>query len=371
MLKRSIIIFLLTVFSSFLLSGCYPTGMIRSESGDEKTVYEIADEIENLTLSLTLPSDAPPENLSKLRVTPQKWDKDKLCEIFLGDKTITDQFEYYVDYKNDKRYIFETGDSHLYFVSGDMGYRDLSKEGYGYSYVDNIFDSIRLDERYTYAKECNFPLSDAVDRVNEILDKIGIQNYALSEVWAVTADIANELLSDENMFIVNEDTSSIEYVPYPHWTSNDEAYVLRYSISCENIPVMTRTALFVGEYMPEGSVIDAVVTKDKIMSLTCDNIFSMEYEITEPISIKVSAESALKDILQNFSKRRLQSPYEIFDVKLVYANFDYVNDSTGQYYTLMPMWQFDYGEYVQTFKGLFRRRIFVDTQTGSRFDNGS
>lgn len=371
MFKRSIIIFLLTVFSLFLLSGCYPTGMIRAESnksGDEKTVFEIADEIDNLTLSLTLPDDALPEMLPKLRVSHQKWDKDKLCEIFLGDKTIIEQTECDIDYKNEKQYSFEADDSILFFEPGDITYFDESKDEYGYDYLQLNFNDLLLDERYTYAKECNFPLSDAVDTVTGILDKIGIRNYTLSEVWAVTADIANDLLSDEKRMIKHED--GLEFVPYSQWSNDDEAYLLRYSIVYENIPVMTRSACFVGNYMTQGSVISAVVIKDKIISFTCDNIFGMKYEITEPTSVKVSAETALKDIMQNFSRRQLRSPNEVFDVKLVYANFECVDDPTGRTYILMPMWQFDYSEDNQLFKGLSRSRIFVDIQTGNRFDRG-
>ena len=357
MFKRSIILFLLTVFSTFLLSGCYPTGMIRAgsdKSGDEKTVFEIADEIENLTLSLTLPDDALPETIPKLKMAHQQWDKDKLCEIFLSDDPLVDYIEYDVEYEPGKLYWYETADDVFYFSPGNITY-DIDKNNlYGYDQLKNTFNNIRLDEKYTSAKECNFPLSDAVDTVTGILDKIGIRNYTLSKVWAVTTDIANDLLSDKKRIIRHEDGA--EFVPYLHWTSDNEAYYLKYSIAYENIPFRVSSVI-------------AVVTKNKIMGFYCEEIYSMEYEIIDPVSVKISAESALRDILRSFSNRPMRSPYEIFDVKLVYANSGHTEDPTGLTYIFVPRWEFDYGEYDPP-EGLHRDTICVDLQTGNRYDSG-
>lgn len=371
MLKRYIALSLLTAASMFLLSGCYPTGMIRAESdksGDEKTVYEIADEIENFTLSLTLPDDVPPETIPKLKMAHQQWDKDKLCEIFLSDDPLIDQFEYDADLDPGKLYWYETADDVFYFSPGKITYDIDKNDLYGYDELKNMFNNRLLDEKYTSAKECNFPLSDVIDTVNGIIDKIGIKHYTLSKVWAVTADIANDLLSDKKRMIRHED--GVERVPYLRWTSDNDAYYLKYSIAYENIPFMANSAKFVDFFMPYGTSINAIVTKDKLMWFSCEEIYSMEYETIDSVSVKVSAEAALRDILESYSRRSMPSLHEIFDVKLVYANFELVDDPTGLNYILMPMWEFDYGRDNGNSEGLSRHTICVDLQTGNRFDDG-
>lgn len=371
MLKRYIALSLLTAVSMFLLSGCYPTGMIRAESdksGDEKTVYEIADEIENFALSLTLPDDVPPETIPKLKMAHQQWDKDKLCEIFLSDDPLIDQFDFDVENEPGKLYWYETANDVFYFSPGKITYDIDKNDLYGYDQLKNSFEDTRLDGQYTSAKECNFPLSDAIDTVNGIIDKIGIKHYTLSNVWAVTADIANDLLSDKKRMIKHED--GLELVPYLLWTSDNDAYYLKYSIAYENIPFMANSAKFADLFTPQGTSITAIVKKDKLMWFSCEEIYSMEYETIDSVSVKVSAEAALRDILESYSRRSMQSLHEIFDVKLVYVYFERVDDPTGLNYILMPMWEFDYGRDHGDPEGLFRRTICVDLQTGNRFDNG-
>lgn len=355
-------------FSAVMLSGCYPTGMIQNSNEEgQKTVYEIAEEIDNFTLSLTLSEDTEniPAEISKIRVTFQTWDNNKILELFLGGEPITEQYEYDdSSFKDGKNNVYFTESRYLGIRAGSISFVDQSVPEYGYVNLASRFKSFFLDEDFSYAEECSFPKSDAVNRANGILDEIGIQNYFLSETWAITADIANNIFADATYTVWYEDKTFEEF-PFAQWTKDDEAYVLLYSVSYEELPVMTRSASFAGEFRPSGSCIYVVITKDKIISFECTYIYSERYETLEDIPVSISAQTSLENVVQYFSKQHLTTPCELFDCKLVYAPIESADLGT---FILIPMWEFDYGTYGGDFGGLFMDRIYVDVQNGNRYD---
>lgn len=334
------------LLSVTLLSGCYPSepignkaimpqksGLDSNQNIDENNSVYL--QTESLIVDMELPLDIPSE-VARLKLTYKKWDKARMTEILLDGKEIEEQEERGCTFfPNEKFYSYETKDQFfIYFEPGRFCIEDKElnrgefKYGSVYTYAYNDFMS--SDEELSA-----FSREDAVTRVNEFLDKLGIVNYGTPRISPITADFANTVLSS----FKGRDNKLGQPFEYTPWTVDDEIYFLRY-------PLIYGTAVLSDEphsipqkdWFIDGSYIDAAVSKDKIIKIWGSGIFSEEYETADKVSINYNSNQAVEKLKDFYSNLILDAPANYYQCKMVYLPYDVTADFMTVSCT--PAWEF-------------------------------
>jgi len=212
----------------------------------------------------------------------------------------------------------------------------------------------RLDESISV-----LPKEEAVNRCTQLMNEVGITNYSEPEIYAITVDKANEFWKSEGYD---------EYEEYKDWMSpEDEIYILSFPIEYNDIPV----TLFSPESIRNdhvgifaGSFVFFLVTKDEILYLDSNNLFSPQYENGEYVTIKCSAENALKIALDYYNGIKLDEgkSVKVTQCKLVYAPRKW--HEQGEIITLTPLWEIDTVQYTQGNLMGVKNSLHIDAQTG-------
>ena len=353
----------LTVFT-----GCFPSGeQLLPNMSDKEVAQNVSEQISeiasgngHLTIDVELPESFPSE-VPKLTLSVLEWDGDKLNELFLNGKTGLEHSEYPSDYFSDEVYhVYGNEDYWLVYEPARItsNLRNRQKE-FGYLTAKSAMWTYDLGGYYTDDSVVLFPKSDAIDRVNAVLTELGIGNFVQTYAYAITADKANAVLSD-NMRDSGDspkgsdgDKGVSNY--YKEWTESDEVYFLSYAQEYEGVPI---TMLNDATYIE--TKIDAVVSKDEIIALEGSNLFSPgDYEIGESVKINCTPQYALKTAAEYWDNLILgmqalaqqyyeeyglddygmdKYDYKIFNCQLVYVDDKQIDE---KHYTVIPAWRFD------------------------------
>ncbi len=310
------------------------------------------------------------QTLPVIKTKLKEWDEDKLKAMFVDTRDnlvlteypsdIPDDYTYKV-YKNDWEDDIDD-DFWLVYENGRIRMDDYSdSEKYGYRFLASAIYPYSLGEYFNDEEIALFPKEDAVNRANALLDELGIKNYSEPEVFALTADKANAELDRDN------------YDTYEKWTADDEVYVLRYSLEYNGIKLTEIHQDDIGGRFV-GSKVILIVTKDDIISINADYIFSDEYEETgETVTVKCTKEQAL-EIADKYFKatlRRYEDPesdVKVQNCEIVYIPLDDYDFDTG-YISLAPMWRVDitYADYMPMRDN---DCVFVNVYTGAPLTAG-
>lgn len=359
--KKHIRLLLSFLLCAAMLTGCYPDGTVRNDvygNADMSEIEEIVDGIENLELDLKLPA-TPSEDIYLLQVEYRRWDNDKLQEMFLEGKTVTESYEYESDYFSEEfRYVYMTDDEYLLiFESGRLSNWSTSEKDKMKRWVESWFNSsYNLDVLFTDENVSSFSRADAQKAVDGMFDKLGITNPAEPYVYAITVEGINALFP----LLGYEDTAS----------EDDEVYVFEYPLECEGIPVVMFPVFMPGKTAGEydyfiGAHISTVVDREGRIEFSGNGIISAEYEKGEKAEINFSAADALKLIISEYSGGYLRETVTFYDCRLVYVPVK----KEGEYsYTLSPMWQIDY---YTDFDGILHvEHEYVNAVTGNKLTWG-
>lgn len=315
---------------------------------------------ENLILGLDLPENTPSE-LSALKLTLKKWDKEEMENLLLDGKEIEEKSERECDfYPNEMHYSYDTKDQfRVYFEPGRFCIDDKAALGgeFKYGSVDSYgqYDYMASDEELSA-----FSREDAVKRVNKVLDELGIENYGEPKISPITAEFANTVLAS-----IKEHNDNIggefDYTP---WTAEDEIYILRYPLVYE-LAELSDDSLMIPQKLwgVDGSYIDAVVTKDKIIRIYGSDIYDENYEVTNKIPVNYDSAQALEKLKEFYSNLALDTPIKYYKCKLVYMPSDVTDDFMTVSYT--PAWQF-YG-YSESEEGKYQQKQYFYADTGYRY----
>lgn len=353
------------MLSAVMLTGCFPTGEVVIPDGglgmDE--LLAMAEGVENLSLDLTLPADYPDE-VPQVTVKVREWDNDRLREIFIDGKNIIEQYEYESDlFPEETYYVYYTDDGYVCgFEPGHVFLRHNEKNNAGYDLFTSMFYYYHCEDMLTADSLDGFPLSDATGRVNELLDNIGISNYSEPYVYAVSAEKANMWLEKEahkQKELWGEDTE------VKTWGEENEAYILRYPLQYGYIPVETDTVTVKVNYAYLDTYIEAIVTRDDIISLDCRGIYSEEYETGPVVSINWSPTDALSRLITDLSKAVITDPLTFYDCRFVYAPTGIQDDGSV---ILSPVWHFEYAKEteISAEDGGIKRVEYINAQTGNK-----
>ena len=338
------------LLSVTLLSGCYPTGeqdprsdIVNEEitaSNTENTssgqsIGDTSDENsprQNISYDLTLPQNTP-STVSQIRLQVRKWKENEIESLFLDGKTVVDQYTYEPDFFHDDLcYVYRTSDDWQVirapgqFTADNLAVKD---DNFHYAAVYPSFTKVCManDEELSA-----FSRDDAVKRVNEILDKLDI-SYGDPYMIPVKADVANEFLkADEERY------DDFSYTP---WGEDNEIYILIYPLIYEGIELtMAEMKILGANDYGSGASIEAVVSKNDILSIRGKTIFQAEYETEEQIPVKYDAEYSLNKIKEFYAPQIISEETRFNNCKLVYVP---IRKESEEYLSFAPAWEF-YGE---------------------------
>lgn len=325
MLKKTAllsVVFMLAI----MLSGCFPDGSspYLGNSGQISDARQLAESIENFELDLTLPQNSP-EELPVLELSIRQWDTEKVLEMFMGDKEITDRREFDSDYYDGEKYSVYWADDVMFVIEkGRLSYTRLSgtRERSLCSFLDIYYES------EPYDVECSFMTrEEAVGKVREILDKLGITNLSEPDVRGVDVPLAEKLLK--------KSSPSGNYEPW----GDDEFYYITFSQVYEDIPINRWNVRGLeNKYVSKESYITAIVDKNGIVELSLSGIYSAEYKQGDKVSV-TSASDALTTAVSNMAETDFPKLCTMYDCKLIYVNT--ANDKNISF-TFAPVWEFSY-----------------------------
>lgn len=309
--------------------------------GNSEEHIEISDKfVLDMKIPDNIPSEAP-----AIKLALKTWDKEEIKQLFLSGKEIASEEESDEKfYSGEKFYYWETTDGITVSLGpGKFSYNDRSeldgKYNYGiYKFTKN--DCNLIDDCYaTNGELAAFSSADADKRAREMINKLGITNLGKPRVICVRADFANKVLSYKKD-VLDKQGEQFEATP---WTENEEIYILRYPQVFENTELSMAGINYPYSDVNGGFAIKdpgfiAVVSKEKIISLTTLAVFSEDYEVVENIPVNCNAEKAvdkLKEYLSNLVPMATTKYYKCQPVYIAYCG-----NSDNKTVNFKPAWEF-------------------------------
>ncbi len=368
--SKSIIVLILASF----LVGCYPSEpkidpIVDTESRGSNSEQNIGGDshinlqTDNLIADIEFPTGIPSE-LPQIKLTLRKWDKEFMEKTLLDGKKIVEQWDGECQvYPGEKLYGYDTEDQiRVYFEPGRFGYDD--KEALGGEYKYGSVYSLAYDDFTANDDELSaFSRENAVTRVNEFLDRLEITNYGEPRITPITADFAESVLS-EYKERGEKIGKPFDYTP---WTANEEVYFLHYPLIYGTAELCDEPiSIPQKEWATFGSRIDAVVSKDKIISVTGWDIFEEEYEEVSKTYVNFSASQAFEKLKDHYFNLVVDKPVNYYKCKLAYIANDISDDLMTMSFT--PAWEyFGYADQPDSRLGKSQYIDYYYVDTGFRY----
>ncbi len=278
--------------------------------------------LDNVTFDFKINSKHPTE-LLKIKLKEKQIDAEILKNALLSGKTITDKNERNL-MRGGKQITYKTSDKCVLLVSpGNFSFSDdsIGDTSKNFGTVANYFDEYcnSNNEELT-----SFSRTDAVQRVNKILDEVGIENYGDPYVIPVSSEMANSYLEENGGFSKEEGANK----NYTLWEQDDGLYVLKYKFNFGGTDISNADLKAVGSGRTiYGADITAYVTKDNIFYLKVCQMYEEEFVNAGAVELKFSAENAANELIEYYSKQFVEDPKRFTECKLEYVPFEQTNDS--------------------------------------------
>lgn len=312
--------------ASLALSGCYPTGekALPSDGGDDLSNTsgnvdgskpfsgKISEKFGNVELNYEIAPDFPTQ-LPKIRLRRKDFDEELCKSVLLRDKTIVPK-EGIVDW------VYYTSDDCMLVVGGDsLQFSDESITS-KLKHFD-IFATI-------WNKYCrvgsvqlkSFSSTEATERVNKLLDELGIENYGEPDVVTVTPEEANAYLEQTGAKKVSENNYSDPNKEYIPWAEDGGMYILKYRFNYNGTDLCAANLKTLGtSRLVKGSDISVCVTKDGIISIKANTMYDVVSLNEETVDLKYDAKYASDQLVEHYSKiTAVQEPTFFTECKLEY-----------------------------------------------------
>ncbi len=353
-----------TIFKCTLLmtmmiffTGCFPTGENFAVSDDRMpdNIFSDAEKIDNFSLSLTLPRDRSSE-LNQITASAMRWNKDTVLGAFQGDKTVTSEKEYSSDrYPQEKRtVIMFDDDSYVSYEAERLNYNNKkANDEYSYQIFFSNLEIFYENRDYSYVSELEgFSKANAVKRVRELAEKLGITHLAEPIVYGLTAEEANKYFLAEKQFYNSGDYE------YTEWERADEVYFITFPLLYNGIPSEIN-AVSVPESSYDGSYVKAIVTQNSITYLSCEGITMPDYAVGKSVKVNFSAEDILSKIVSAYSQIVLSDNVDFYDCELTYAPIEKLSNGES---ILAPVWRFDYALSGVTYDEILDKNLEYSTR---------
>lgn len=326
-IKFSALAMLLTI----LLTGCYPTGEkeLPSESSISETQSEperVSEKVGDMEFDYEIPSGYPSQ-MEKIKLKLKELDEEKVKNILLRDKTIVEDAE-----RPD--WWIETTD------------KSLLQFNYGFTFYDGRVDDNRsncvtmanINNKFCRSSSeqlKSFSSKDAIERVNTVLNEIGIENYGEPCVIPITLEMGNARLKEHG--VTGEKDQSPD--DYDLWTEDDEIYILKYKFNYNGADVCSGSIKTLESARTiEGADITAYVNKNLIFYLDVSAVYDVVSPDEEKVDLKYGAGYASNQLIEHYSKiKSLKYPSFITGCGLEYAPVEYTD--SGEI-VFAPVWCF-------------------------------
>ncbi len=346
----------LLAFTALCLTGCFPTGE-RTVTGNAEyaELKKRADKINNFKLDLQLPENAP-ESVPTVKLTMKELNVDDIYSTFGDGGSVISSEEYPSDFSSNKVYHVDKLDSEvtLIYERGRLSMSryinpDHSSATYQkytvYSYLSSVMDNCFFDDPRLNSDLPGFTREDAVKRANEVFDKLGIKIYSKPQIFALSTEIANDLLS--------------EYM----WDDGLEAYYLNYPAVIENIPTLSKRVDIKSDLSFTITPIRMVITKDRVEFFSCSGyLYDNDYEKIGETPIKFNAAEALNVLVSYYEPQKLTDEVGFTSCELVYVPAERSEDAISVVYK--PAWLFsgyEKSDYIKTSN--IYQLVYADTGT--------
>ncbi len=342
---REIIVAAFLLSASLALSGCYPTGekplpptsdVQGSDPGDPSedpettqpfvgTVSKKVGDIEfNYDISADLPTQA-----TKIKLKPKDLDKELVKNVLLRGKTIISEID---DYR------FETSDGSMLFFWDGGSYIDFSDgrvddSRSNFSTIANYYNDFC---RSSSEQLKSFSSQNAVERVNKLLDEIGVENYGEPCIIPISPEIGNAYLKEHGIRTTNKDQSKDDY---DLWTEDDGIYILKYQFKFNGIDLCSGKLKTLGTAKSiQGAEITAYVNKDTIFDLEIHSWYDVVSLDEGTVGFKFNAGHASNALIDHYSKlASVMYPTFFTECKLEYVPTEYAENNE---IIFMPAWCF-------------------------------
>lgn len=308
------------------LAGCYPTGDkplpsnspsdTSGKQGDSEMPQrfsgKISEKFGNVELNYEISPDFPTQ-LPKIRLRQKYFDEDICKSVLLRDKTIVPK-EGIVDW------VYYTSDDCMLVVGSDsLQFSD-----------ESIISKLKHFDIFTtiWNKYCragsvqlkSFSSAEATERVNKLLDELGIENYGEPDVVTVTPEEANAFLEKAGAKKVGENDYSDPNKEYIPWGEDDGLYILKYRFNYNGIVLCAANMKTLGTSRAiKGADISVCVTKDGIISIKANTMYDVVSLNEETVNLKYDAKYASDQLVEHYSKiTAVQEPTFFTECKLEY-----------------------------------------------------
>ena len=331
MQKKIIIIFL-------LLTLCFTSCSNSEEAGKKQDIdnithnvpdhyqAEISDKL-NVDASVSVPQA---KEFSVLSVTKKCFDKEKVANILFQGK-VFEQGEL----------IYQTSDGDKLYISS------IEKGSFQYvtkfaTQVFHVFDYGDLNtgnrEKFQEKELEGFSKDKAISKAEELLAKLGISSFHLSEVIALDGQTMQQeqdiLLEDDYIqTLVNEGRMELK----EEWGTEDACYYLVFSMHMRDIPVTQH--YFTMQTIDDtlyGSSIHMLVSQNKVEG------FEIHYYLYEEVGVKTEVEQlftmehAIEKANEKYGQLLLNDKYNITEVELAYVPLK--DGKSNDMYVMTPAW---------------------------------
>lgn len=309
--------------------------------------------------------------LPKIKAKVMNWDPDTVYEVlgngasYLAVSEIEDE-----GYPGATRTIWTYDNNGKEFLFLSMGHEMLSYHDQGDVNYHHFLSGDRLyysDPHIKYVDTLEgFSKEDAVQRVREAAEKLGITNLGEPSVFAMTAEDANAYYDymDKLHKLMEPHDESKGDCEFTRWTKDDEAYFITFPITYEGMAVETvRTEeMKKGWGYFDGTYIMAAVTKDKIVDFDARGITVPDHTLGDTVDINFSRADILNKVLSDMptSATLFAKNVKILGCELVYSPVEKLDNYEMVY---APVWKVECASYRDMQNALGTDDEFVMRET--------
>lgn len=332
----------------FAFSGCFPTGEKQQteQAGDKK--YKSGEKFEyskeKLAAEFTIPEKLP--QATRIALKPKTFDKDELITLFFGDRAYTQLVE--VDGSLPEIYNTDDGVFHLDFLGGGISFYNNKVCNYDYPVNYASLKNFCLPREWDYNPPSDnelegFPRETALQRAEDLLSKLGIENLGEPEVYPMSVDAIKKVVEENNP------PYDVQKLSQEH-----ECYVLRYSQLFDGFELLDLPLRF-GEKYYDDTKITIVITREEIVYFKAKNTFENSFEVLSQEPVKYDFDYALDEFKSFHEAAFFDEETIIYAFNPIYYPVS-VNESGVTEF--VPMWNFE-GRSVRQEDGFIMRKRYV------------
>lgn len=334
-------ILLSVIALSLILTGCSSDNI--NENKMSKTELKnfpshISEQLdENLIIDAeTKVLDA--ENYNVFNVKYKQYDEEQICNIFLKDDIIDTRDEYGtgndktigITTKNNK--LLAIGENYLSFYVPDISYSHLMYES-----DKHLFNEMK--RKFPKDTLTSLNKDESIDKVRQVAKEL---NLPLNNEPIVYSLDVTSLKEAENNYMTDEEYAEWEELKpgtgKRNWTEEDEAYLIIFKSSLNNIPIYSRNLILSSDNSNlRESVVKAVVNKNGIVKFDALSMYDSVSLDTENLSC-IEYSKALEIVKDKYKNIILTSPIKVTNINLEYIP-RIKNRELGEF-ILTPAWVF-------------------------------